>query len=108
MLLDQLLGLGGQRFGVAVLLGRREFGCLFTGHLAEDHDLGQGVGTQTVGTVQTDGGTLASGVEAGHAGGALAVSFDATHGVVGSRTDRDRLFHRIHTHVGLGQFADER
>ncbi|MNS91104.1 hypothetical protein D3C72_1251810 [compost metagenome] len=26
---------------------------------------------------------------------------------MGSRTDRDRLFHRIHTHVGLGQFADE-
>jgi hypothetical protein len=107
VLLDERLGLGDQRLGVAVLLGGGKLGCLLTGHLAEDHDLGQGVGTQTVGAVQTDGGTFASGVETGQTSGALAVSFDATHGVVGSRTYRNRLFYRIHTHVGLGQFADE-
>ena len=107
MLLDERLGLGDQCLGVAVLLGGGKLGCLLTGHLAEDHDLGQGVGTQTVGAVQTDGGTFASGIETGQTSGALAVGFDATHGVVGGRTYRNRLFYRIHTHIGLGQFADE-
>ena len=107
VLLDQLLGLGGQRLRVAVGLGLGEFASVLTRYLAEHHYLGQGVGAQTVGAVQTDGGTLAQGVQTRHAGSTLTVGLDTTHGVVGSRTYRDRLLDRIHTHVGLGQLADE-
>ena len=81
---------------------------MFARQTAKDHQFRQRVRTQTVSAVQTHRGALANGKQTFNAGFAILIGFDAAHGVVRSRTNRNRLFNRIDTHVGLRQFADER
>ena len=74
-----------------------------------EHDsFNQGVGTQAVGTVDTDRSALAGGIEAFHRSCGSAVGLDTAHGVVDDRTYGYGSLDRINTGVGLSQLADER
>ncbi len=97
-----------QRRVVGFARGHCALHSLLTGKAAKDHQLGERVGSQTVGAVQADGGTFAHGEQALDAGFALLVGLDTPHGVVGGRAHRNGLFHRIDADIGFRQFADER
>jgi hypothetical protein len=89
-----------------------------TGRLAEDQQVKQRVGTETVGTVHRGTGAFAASIEARHDGIHVAVlrhddttgvmGRDTAHLVVTGRHDRQRLLEAIDTGKLQADFADTR
>ena len=104
------------RFGrhLHELVGQRVIRGGDAGPPAEDVDVQQRVGAQSVGSVHRHAGALPGGVQPRHRSCVVAQHLsgdgggDATHHVVAGGVDRHQFFHRVDTEVGAGELGDVR